>query len=48
MQRDHELRVAYEKSRIAGELLLKNEAEELERVNQYADKLLEAEYRQAP
>ena len=45
MQRDQELRLAYEKSRIAGNLLLKNEAEELQRVKQYADDLIAKEYR---
>ena len=45
LQRDQELRLAYEKSRIAGNLLLKNEAEELQRVGQYADDLIAKEYR---
>lgn len=47
MQRDRELRNAQEKSRMAGDLLLKTEADELIKVDQYADKLLQGEYRHA-
>ncbi len=45
MRQDAELRQALEESRMAGELLLKAEGEELKRVRQYADELIQKEYR---
>ena len=42
---DQELRRACDESTLAGDLLLKAEGEELERVNQYADELMKKEYR---
>jgi len=44
MRQDAELRQALEESRMAGELLLKSEGEELKRVRKYADDLIQKEY----
>lgn len=47
IRQDKDLRNAYEKSRLAGGLLLKREGEELQRVHQYAEDLIKQEYRQS-
>lgn len=45
MKQDQDLRQAYEESKLAGELLLKREGDELSRVHQFADELMQREYR---
>lgn len=45
LKADQELRRACEESTLAGDLLLKAEGKELERVNQYAEDLMKREYR---
>lgn len=44
MRQDQELRQALEESKMAGELLLKAEGEELKRVRQFANDLIQKEY----
>jgi len=45
MWQDQELRQALEESKMAGELLLKSEGEELKSVRKFADDLIQKEYR---
>lgn len=45
LEQDAGLRGAYERSRLAGELLLKSEAGELEQVGRFADDLLSKHHR---